>query len=182
MSARDHEPDVFTASYSLWMIMAFLTLAAGSLLEKMSLVPGLALVLLLPVVVIGCAILWVWLLLRNIRRRAWRGTASVVAAPLLTYLLFVLSDWSGFDVDRARFELGRSSYLAQVAEPQRAGSPRFKEFDWGGSGGAVGANIFYKLVYDESGQIVQQRRSDPRHTIEVKKMRDHFFLVTEIYQ
>jgi hypothetical protein len=74
-------------------------------------------------------------------------------------------------------------------------------FDWGGTGGAVGANIFYTLVYDESDEISRPpaRRSEnwkraiaescPRCSasesgdlrITVRNISGHFYVLTKTY-
>jgi hypothetical protein len=113
----------------------------------------------------------------------------------------------GFDSHWVRFQLQKWAYLEHIA---RCGCGpdglRFKTFDWGGTGGLVSPNFFYTLVYDESDEIAlsADKRTaawkrkvgsgigsqlysilepeDERHSINVKLIERHFYLVTEIYQ
>ncbi len=162
--------------------------------------------LLLPAAAI--VICWLIVLVANIARRHWRRLISQIAAPVLAVALFAALLAMGVTTDRIRFEFNRRSYEAEIARLPQTGEPRFHKWVWGETGGAVGANFFYTLVFDESDEIALepeqrsaawQKRMTPHmcpkdwpscpiyesgggKSITVDRIAGHFYLVTELYQ
>jgi hypothetical protein len=203
------QADRFKFSYSLWMGLPALLFVVGHDLDRifnlwLFLVP----VIFIPAIV--AAVLWLIGLVRNAVLRRWRRVASIAAAPVIACSFFLLLGKLGIDPERIRFEYGRAYYLEQVGQIPRVGNePRFKIFNWGSTGGAAVVNVFHTLVFDESGEIALPQQSSewylragklcpgtqmcsilqalppakaPNHDIAVRKLRDHFYLVTEWYQ
>ncbi|MCC6781098.1 MAG: hypothetical protein IT537_31380 [Hyphomicrobiales bacterium] len=112
--------------------------------------------------------------------------------------LFMLLRHLSIDADRIRFAVTRPYYESLIAAMPRDGQePLLARFDWGGTGGAGVVNIFHVLVFDESDELTQNRRSaqwwsraahtmpsilNDDHTINIRRLGKHFYLVTEIYQ
>jgi hypothetical protein len=164
--------------------------------------------LLIPILLVpGIAIPVAWLasLIVNTSGRHWKRAASILAAPFLAYSLCWALAAAGMDPPRVRFELNRPFYLRQIGEFTNTGAPIFKFFDWGETGGPTISTGLYTLIYDESDEITmapEQRSSDWQHRvgslcpgtrmcsalspempreIEIRKMADHFYLVSEFY-
>jgi hypothetical protein len=184
MATPNAKPDKFTLSYSLWIGAPILILVLGGELDRIFnlhilLVP----LILIPALAAGMA--WLVALIQSASRRRWRRVASIVAAPVIAVSFFAILNVLGIDPDRVRFELSRQYYLDQIAQIPRVGNePRFKSFPWGETGGAVGANVFRTLEFDESGQIAgtDDQTSDRRYSKSVRALRDHFYIVTETHQ
>lgn len=138
-------------------------------------------------------------------RSLWVGVLLSVAVPVGAFSSLLLEDVSANNPER-RFRLNRQHYVDQIAQLPQTGAPRLAAFDWGSTGGVAVANVFYTLVYDESGEIdrlVEERtmewrqracsvsnlrtcftkKSDPpRYYVDVRKMDTHFYLMRETYQ
>jgi hypothetical protein len=145
--------DRFTLSYTAWTAAVFLLLYYGEELDR---VLNLYL-FLIPVLGLPALALVVGLMVSltvNVVRRRWRRTVSVIVAPIAVASFFALLIHFHVTPDLIRFELWRSGYLSQAAEPSGTGdSPHLKVWGWGGTGGAGVGNIEKLLVYDDSDQI-----------------------------
>src|SRR6267378_2565508 len=195
--------DKFSLSYSLWAGAFFLL---GVTYLELNRAFNLSFLFFLLIFTLTCAALLAWLigLIFNAIQRRWRRAVSVLAAPGIAYAFFAALGAAGLDTTNARFELTRPYYLAQIAQTSRTDNkPRFKLFAWGEDGGIAGPNIFYTLIFDESDEIARPAglrsrewndRVEPlcpgtqmcsilggerRDRVEVRELRDHFFLVTE---
>jgi hypothetical protein len=190
--------DQFTAWYFVLVISAFL-LFWYSAEYNLPLV-----LLLLPIALIVTVVLLVQAILCCVRRQG-RRLASIAAAPFLAWAILASLNRMGFDLHWVHLQLQKVAYLEQIAQCD-CGSDglRFKTFDWGGTGGLSSPNIFYTLLYDESDEIalpadtrtaawnkrvgswahwqpVRPTRDD-YHSIDLRALEGHFYLVTEIYQ
>jgi hypothetical protein len=196
--------DKFSISYFVWVALLCLLFAFGSDLDRIFNL-YLALVPLLVLPALAIAIYWIVALIRNIVLRRWRRVASVLAAPVMAYIIFAGAGAAGISPDWIRFEIGKGYYTDQVAKLPETGEPRFKIFDWGQTGGVAVTNIIYTLIYDESDEIglAPEARSKEwlqragkmcpgtmmcsitnphgEMSIIVKRIEGHFYLVTEIF-
>jgi len=196
--------DKFTFSYFVWVALLCLLFAFGSDLDRIfNLYLALVPLLLLPA--LATAIYWSVALIRNIVLRRWRRVASVLAAPVMAYIILAGAGAAGIDTQWIRFEIGKGYYIDQVAKLPETDEPRFKIFPWGETGGAAVTNIIYTLIYDESDEIglaPEARSKEWRQrmgkmcpgtmmcsitnphgemSIAVKRIEGHFYLVTEIF-
>ncbi|TVT79543.1 hypothetical protein [Pseudomonas sp. H3(2019)] len=122
-------------------------------------------------------------LVANLWARRWRRLVSVVAAPVVTIGLLAASIHYQINPDWIHFQLTRDHYT-ELARNLPGPSPKYHEWSWGGTGGAVGPNIFYGLVYDETDKPLN-RPEEPGHkgvTSSARPYGRHFFLITEIFQ
>jgi hypothetical protein len=202
----DSGRDSYTASYTFWIFLVGGLLFAINELDKifnfyLLLVP----LILLPALAVG--VWWVGSLAFCFRRGHWKRAASLAAAPVLSILAILLLKQFGVPLERVRFELLKPHYLAEIARIPADEGPRFKIFNWGGTGGAGVANVFYTLAFDESDEIAvpsTARSTDwlrkvsrlcpgtqmcsilqpnpPDHSVDVTKVSGHFYLVTEVYR
>lgn len=85
--------------------------------------------------------------------------------------------------DWFRFQLNRSHY-AGLARELPGPSPKYGQWNWGGTGGAAAANSFYTLVYDETGHPIDhmKQRGHTGAELHARPYGHHFFLITELYQ
>ncbi|RKP43402.1 hypothetical protein [Trinickia fusca] len=127
-------------------------------------------ILLIPVVAVPALIAVVTFftgLIANIGRRRWSRLISVVAAPAK-----INPDW-------VRFQLTRGHY-AKLVHDLPGPSPKHAKWNWGETGGATGAQIFYQLVYDEADKPLDRECNGS--DCSARPYGHHFFLVTDIYQ
>jgi hypothetical protein len=142
--------------------------------------------LLVPLLVIAALIAsgaFVIGVVANLWARRWRRLVSVVAAPVVTIGLLAASLHYQLDPDWLHFQLTRNQYT-ELARDLPGPSPKYHEWDWGGTGGAGGPNMFYSLVYDETDNPLN-RPEQPGHqeaTFSAQPYGHHFFLVTETFQ
>jgi hypothetical protein len=120
-------------------------------------------ILLVPVLFLP-ALVWATTLVdslgASVIRRRWRRTMSIIAAPIIAGSVFFLFGKLGITTELIRLELGKSSYMAEVAAlPDTNGGRRLKIWSWGSTGGAAVANFSSILVYNESDQIALPRSS-----------------------
>jgi hypothetical protein len=122
-------------------------------------------------------------LVANLRARQWRRLFSIVAAPVVTIGLLAASIYSQINPDWIRFQLTRGLY-AELARNLPGPSPKHHEWSWGGTGGAVSANIFYSLAYDQTDKPLDRppERGHEGATSSARPYGHHFFLITEIFQ
>lgn len=119
----------------------------------------------------------------NVWTRQWRRLIPVLAAPILAIGLLTTALRSGINADWIRFHLTRFHY-AELARNLPGPSPKYGEWSWGETGGAMAPNIFYSLVYDETDKPLD-RPVKPGHEgaeLSAQSYGHHFFLVTELYQ
>jgi hypothetical protein len=181
------------------MLALFLLYVFGNDLDRvynlwLALVP----ILLLPTAIL--AIFFLVSLLANLINRRWRRLASLIASPVLAAVPLVLLGHLGITPSWLRFEMWRDYYEQEVAQIIRHESePRFKSFDWGGTGGAAVINFDYALIFDESDEIAlpPAQRSplwwrqaameklkqvyllDKSNTPHVTRISGHFYLFTQ---
>jgi hypothetical protein len=200
LDAREAIPDRFTGSYTVWAALLFLLFTG---LHELDRIFNLYL-LVVPLVLVPTAVAFIAFLVafaRNGIKWRWRRLVSLVAAPFAAWALLSLVAWAGLTPQRIRFEWGRSFYAEEVARMPAGEGARFKTWDWGGTGGVAVANIFYTLVYDESGEIALplSRRSEAwkrrvgastpmfseplegTPVVTVEKLTGHFYMVTVVY-
>jgi hypothetical protein len=196
--------DRFTPSYFLLVTFVFLLFWWGNELDRIfHLYVLLPPVLFFPALIVTVAVL-VGAIRASLRRR-WRRLASIVAAPPLAWALLASLSHMGFGPDWVHLQLQKRTYLEQIARCECGPvGLRFKTFDWGGTGGVAVANTDYTLIYDESDEIALpadtrtagwNRKAgswarwqpgpvagDAYHSFDLRALRGHFYLVTEIYQ
>lgn len=198
--------DKFTASFGFGLILLAVWFMALNELDRIfNLYLLIVPFLFFPAVVLG--LWWLGSLLSSIWHRRWRRAASAIVAPMVAYGLIQLVLHLGFTPGWIRFELGKHHYLAEIERLPQNGEPRFKLFNWGGTGGAGVVNVFFNLIFDESDEIAlpPEKRSaqwlsrmrsycpgtqmcsilrpnPPSHIVDVQKVGQHFYLVTEYYQ
>lgn len=201
MNAVEVKDDRFTFIYALWAGALFLLYASSDYLDRIfNLYLLLVPLLFLPTLFVAVGLLAS--LIGNAVKRRWRRCVSVVAGSLVAVSVFLLAGYLGINLDRIRFEVTKSYYTKLTAQmPRERAEPLFTRFDWGSTGGAGVASIFHTLVFDESDEVALplERRSDQwkqraatqmpsilnadeRHSIQVRKMDGHFYLITEVYQ
>jgi hypothetical protein len=94
-------------------------------------------------------------LLVNLALLRWRRALSVVAGMIVAAALVVSAGRLELG-SRIRLLANKDYYMSEIGkEPASDGEPRFRMFDWGGTGGAGVANIFLTLVFDESGELAR---------------------------
>ena len=173
--------DRWTLTYLLWCLAVFGLVWYGNELDRIfNLYVFLVPIILLPLLVLsGC--LLVGLIVATYRRH-FRSVLSIVLAPSIGICVFVGLSKSGVTPEWIRFEFQKSKYLSQVSQIQTPGVPRFKTWNWGGTGGAAVSNIFYTLIYDETDQILlpsAKRSSDWKQRIDgIAKGNELFSIVT----
>ena len=116
----------------------------------------------------------------SIWRARYRYLVTVLLAPLLLVGTMILAG-SGYDSDWLRFHLFGWRYVQAVNHMPPTGA-RYRSWDWGDTGGAAIANIFHRLVYDETDQSKSTASSGDNHSVDVRSLGQHFYFVTEIYQ
>lgn len=139
-------------------------------------------ILVIPVVAVPALIAVVAFfagLIANIGRRRWSRLISVVAAPAVAIGLFAASVYYQINPDWVRFQLTRGHY-AKLVHDLPGPSPKYAIWNWGETGGATGAQIFYQLVYDEADKPLD--RACNGSNCSARPYGHHFFLVTDIYQ
>lgn len=196
--------DKFSISWFAWLSLTLLLFASSADLDRIfnlrrSLVP------LVFIPALAGLVLWTAALIRDVALRRWRRVISILAAPVAACALFVVAGAAGVNSARIRLEIGRQTYLDEIAKLAPSDDIRLKLFDWGQSGGAGVNSLIDTLVYDESDEIslpANERSAAWRDragklcpgtpmcavlwplaaklTI-VKKIDGHFYLLTEIY-
>ena len=133
----------------------------------------------IPVIVVG--ITWIVDVIRSTIRMQWAKLASVVLAPLIVWPLLVLLLHIGIDSHWVRFQTNKRDYeetIRSIESPH----PIHHSWNWGTTGGAAAANIFYSLVYDETDQINLKNGEKREGGVTfVRSYGDHFYLVTQLY-
>jgi hypothetical protein len=194
----------FSISYFVWIALLCLLFAVSSDLDRIfNLYLALVPILLLPALAVG--IYWIAALIRNLVLGRWRRVCSVLAGPVLAWIVFAGAYAAGISSEWIRFKMGKSWYIDQVAKSPDTGEPRFQMFDWGSTGGVAVTNFIYTLIYDESDEIAlapDQRSSEWKQrasklcpgtimcsvmnpheglSVIVKPIEGHFYLVTEMF-
>nr|WKF61811.1 hypothetical protein HUO10_006343 [Paraburkholderia busanensis] len=167
--------------FSIWFVCVLFVYLSNQLDRLLGLSFFLIPVLAIPALVAGGTTLAG--LVENIWTRRWKKLISVVAAPTITIGLFVAAVHNGIDPDWFRFQFTRAYYTYQ-ARHLPGPSPKYHEWYWGETGGVGVANIFYRLVYDETDKPLDtpaEQHYDGAQAL-VRPYGQHFFLVTEIYQ
>lgn len=139
--------------------------------------------LLVPLLVIPgllSVIVWMLAVALSIWRKHWRYLGTVMLSLLLVVGTVLLMK-SGYDSDWLRFQLFGWRYELAVRNLHQTGAG-YRTWDWGDTGGVPAPNIFHKLVYNESDRIASSAFSNDRHSVDVRSLGKHFFLVTETYQ
>lgn len=114
--------------------------------------------------------------------RRWRTLCLISAAPALTYGLLLASFHYQVDTDWLHFQWAHDHY-EKLARALPGPAPKYHEWDWGGTGGAASANIFYTLIYDESDNPLHQPLSHHQGTnSSARSFGKHFFLVTDVFE
>jgi hypothetical protein len=198
--------DGYTPWWTVWTGAFFLLLWLSQDLDRIfnlyiALVPLLAIPAFawLAAMVIGLGL--------NAFKRRWRRVISIVAAPIVAGTFFLALEPLGVTTERIRLELWKSSCLREVdAAPASDDGTRLKTWNWGRTGGPVGVNIFWTLVYDDSDQVglpssswsaewVQKagQAGSPlyplvshmrggKSDVSVRHLDGHFYVVEELYQ
>ncbi|WP_321926899.1 hypothetical protein [Paraburkholderia guartelaensis] len=173
------KPDCFAHGHLVaWFLFSLLFYFSDQLDRSFRLY--LLVIPLMALPAISLVIVWVFALASSIWRQRWRYLTTVALSPLLVFGTVLLMR-SVYDSDWLRFQSFRSRY-EQAAQDlhQRGGS--YREWNWGDTGGVAVANIFHKLVYDESSRTASSAFSSDQHSLDVRPLGEHFYLVTEIYQ
>src|SRR5262249_27267066 len=170
MTTEPFKPDKFTSIYGLWAGGLLLLYALVHYLERLHHSFPIILLLLLATIIVPLSLLAI--LIWNAFMRRWRRCVSIIAGPVVAVAVFSVADDLGINADRLRFELVKSYYMKQTAEmPREGGEPLFARFDWGDTGWALGPNIFYHLIFDESDELVlspEQRSQKWNRRVEAK--------------
>jgi amino acid transporter len=143
----------------------------------------------------------IWGILRNLVRRHWRRAFCATIAPFAAAAPLLICYQLGITPTWLRFQFSLAHYERELATINTADNAlRLRAFAWGETGGVAVANVFYTLVFDESGEILlpAERRSaawleranqtqlhsflQGTSTTDVKSMGRHWYVVTEIYQ
>jgi hypothetical protein len=140
---------------------------------------SLLLVPLLFVTTAGVAIAWLTGIVGGLRGSQPKALVSVLCAPVLTLALFGGLSKLHIDPDWIRFQIARPWYLKEIGEGLEP-SPKYRQWNWGETGSAVGPNLFHRLVYDEADAPLRGQPSakEPGISFDVRPMGHHFFLVT----
>ncbi len=200
-SSKAAKADRFTATYVYLCLLCFLLIVFSEELDRIF---NLWL-LMVPILLVPVCLLFIALVSSisvNAARGRWRRAASALLAPFLAAVPLVFCYQLGITPTWVRFQLSRAHYEREIARMQaKDGAPRLRAFDWGELGGVAVANIFYTLVFDESGEVglppgqrsaawleragqqpqlysVLQGKGDPS----VRFMGNHFYLVKQVYQ
>lgn len=122
-------------------------------------------------------------LVANVWARRWPRLVSVITAPIVTVGLLAASIYYQINPDWIRFQLSRG-YYTELVRNLPGPSPKYHEWNWGDTGGAVGVNIFYSLVYDETDKPLDRpvKLEHEGATGTARPYGHHFFLITEIFQ
>jgi hypothetical protein len=157
-------------------------------------------ILIVPIMLLPTAIFVVWLVIALVihgLRRRWRRVVSIALGPPFAFVLIMFVFDAGYDATWLRFEATKPRYVRDLE--QVTFSPRFKVWQWGETGGAVTANSFYTLVFDESDKVARTygrgmgvadspsvqsgavAQNDARPWISVRRLDGHFYLVCETY-
>lgn len=126
---------------------------------------------------------FLWGLTTDLWARRWKRLLSVIAAPLIVVGLLAAARQHQINPDWFRFQLNRSRY-AELARELPGPSPKYGQWNWGGTGGAATANSFYTLVYDETDHPIDhmKQRGHTGADLYARPYGHHFFLITELYQ
>lgn len=164
-----------------WLGLGLLLYLSDELDRLLTLGILLVPVLILPAATVACIFLVG--LIRHLWRRQWRSLLSVLVAPIVTAIQFGGLIRFQFAPDWFRFQFARP-YYAWQARNLSGPSPRYHECNWGGTGGVAAANIFFKLVYDETDRTLERPTTGGQEgaTYTVRSLGNHFFLVTQIFQ
>jgi hypothetical protein len=164
----------------LQLLLAALYFFANELDRIFNLWFALVPIIGIPTIAVGA--IWIGGIARNIIHRRWLLLGRVVVAPLLVWPLLFLLLRTGFDAHWMRFKLNKHGYEESVRKLEVA-HPIYNSWDWGSTGGAAAANIFYSLIYDESDRVVLSDGKNAEGGITtVRQFGDHFYLVTLVYQ
>ncbi|MBW8370696.1 MAG: hypothetical protein K0M66_06965 [Thiobacillus sp.] len=164
----------------LQLLVAALFYSANELDRIFNLWFALVPIIGIPAIIVG--IIWIVGIIKNMALGRWLKLASVAIAPLLVWPLLVLLLRTGFDSHWVRFQFNKPNY-EQTVRSLEGTHPMYHSWNWGSTGGAAAANIFYSLVYDESDRVTQREGEKSEGGItSVRTFGDHFYLVTLLYQ
>lgn len=164
-----------------WLGLGLLVYLSDEINRLLALWILLVPLLVIPAVTLAC--MFVGGFIRNLWLRRWRSLVSVLVAPVVTAILFGGLVRYQLTPDWFRFQLTRPYYAWRVHNLPGP-SPRYHEWYWGETGGVATANIFYKLVYDETDKPLDRSAPGGQEGAEytVRSVGNHFFLVAQIYQ
>jgi hypothetical protein len=145
--------DKYTFFYTLYTWLLFLIISIYDVLDRIFHLW----LLILPIIFVPMLIWFIITLVGfcwNIYKRRWCRLVSMIAAPIIIGLFFIILGCLGITANRMYLEYYKTGYLKEVAEIQaNGGYPCLKTWDWGATGGIVTVNTFYVLVYDDTDQI-----------------------------
>jgi hypothetical protein len=178
-SVTTGKPDRFAYGHLVaWLLFSLLFYFSDQLDRSFRLY--LFLVPLLTIPALPLIVAWLAALGLSIWRKHGRYLFAVMVAPMLL-VGTIAAMRSGCDSDWLRFQLFGWRY-EQAARTLHEQGGWYREWNWGDTGGVAVANIFHKLVYDETNRTSLSELSSDSHSIEVRPLGRHFYLVTEIYQ
>ncbi|WP_017902114.1 hypothetical protein [Pseudomonas asplenii] len=178
-SAED-QADRFTVRHlGDWLVFCLILYISSELDRLLGLWLLLIPLLTAPALIASCS--FVVGFVANLWKRRWKRLVSVVVAPVITVGLLAASFHYGVDAGWVSFQLKRHIYMEMVRSLPQS-SAKYHEWSWGSTGGDIGTNVTYTLVYDETDKPLTQPKNDRQwqETASVQPYGHHFFLVTEL--
>ncbi len=173
-------PDRFTAKHvAMQLGFAIFLLFSDELDRIFNLYLLVVPLLLIPFGVVAATFLHA--VASSIYKRRWRLLASALAAPPIVATILALLAHYKLNPDWLHFQLTCTEYKKEITNDLHP-SPGPRTWSWGDTGGAGVANVFKKVVYDKSDDIINEtKKSTSNMDISVRSFGDHFYLVTTVY-
>lgn len=172
--------DRFTARHLAdWLVFCLIIYISSELDRLLGLWLLLIPLLTAPALIASCS--FVVGIVANLWKRRWKRLVSVIVAPVVTVGLLTASFHYGVDAGWVSFQLKRHIYLEMIRSLPQS-SAKYHEWSWGSTGGDIGTNVTYTLVYDETDKPLTQPKNERRwqENASVQPYGHHFFLVTEL--
>jgi hypothetical protein len=142
----------------------------------------LALVPIIGIPALIICITWVVAIFRRLIHSQRPSLFSILFAPLIVWLPFIILLRAGINPDWIRFQINRGTYENEV-ELSKEVRPRYKSWNFGATGGVAVVNVSRYIIFDESDKVMlKSGQKEDGGTISVRKMSSHFYLFTVMYQ
>jgi hypothetical protein len=130
---------------------------------------------------VGLAGIFVVVFLVDIaKRKFFSATAALLAFSMMIFVVGraqSITEHTFQAIDIVRFSVSQGHYLQIIANRK----DQTQRFSWG-SGGFLGTNFFYTLVYRPDGPASQVSGKHEGCNVKVTRLREHFFVESEICQ